>query len=187
MTTRCIITACILLISAAGASDSIAQHAELQRGKMIRVTTTQKPSTHRGFFVSMSDTTIVYSPVVAGASGVDFAPVSLALSEMTRVEVGTRRSATLQGAGIGLTVGAAFGALLGAASWNPCTSTEFLGCFMHPASAGEQAQIGMFAGGLAGLVIGALIGAHHAVYTWQPITLHVQPVGPSAGVVILFR
>jgi hypothetical protein len=186
MTARCIIIACILLISAAGATDSIAQHAELQRGKMIRVTTTQKPSTHRGFFVSMSDTTIVYSPVVDGASGVDLAPVSLALSEITRVEVGTRRSAAPQVAGIGLAVGAAFGALLGAVSWEPCTSTGF-GCFMHPESAGQQAQIGLFAGGLAGVAIGALIGTGISVYTWQPITLHIQPVGPSAGVVILFR
>jgi len=71
--------------------------------------------------------------------------------------------------GITVAAGAAVGGLISAATWEQCESDAFLGCFMVPASRGEAGILGVLAGGVIGIPVGALLGAVIKVERWEPL------------------
>jgi hypothetical protein len=74
------------------------------------------------------------------------------------------------------------GAVIGAATWQPCTETGFLACFMHP-SQEVQAAGGAALGALGGALVGFLIGKTVRSELWRPVrTAPVRlTVGPTAA------
>jgi len=85
--------------------------------------------------------------------------VAVPLAEVSRLDVSTgRHRKLLKGALVGTLSAGTVGALLGAASYSPCKSTEFMGCFLAPTSASESALLGGAVGGVLGLVVGTLAG-----------------------------
>jgi hypothetical protein len=84
--------------------------------------------------------------------------------------------------GFGVLTGAAVGGAIGAFTYSPCHSTEFLGCFMTPSSRAESTAwggvLGLSAGGLIGLVVGVFAEFDTWVASPLPKTtsaLHVMP------------
>jgi hypothetical protein len=71
--------------------------------------------------------------------------------------------------GITVAAGAAAGGLISAATWEHCESDAFFGCFMVPASRAEAGILGVLAGGVIGIPIGALLGAVIKVEGWEPL------------------
>jgi hypothetical protein len=87
-------------------------------------------------------------------------PVALPLTEISQLDVSTgRHRHVAKGIGVGFVAGGTVGALLGAATYQPCTSTEFLGCLMAPENRGQSAALGILVGGGLGLIVGGLVGS----------------------------
>jgi len=112
----------------------------------------------------------------------------LPADEIRQLEVSTgRHRNVLKGMLLGTGIGGTVGGVLGAASYQPCESTEFMGCFMAPTSQGESAVIGGAVFGVLGFVVGSLVGlASHD--TWQQVpldarrvTVNVAPRAHGAG------
>lgn len=83
------------------------------------------------------------------------------------------------------------GGTAAAVMWSPCTSTEFLGCLLHPESRTSAFGFGAAAGGIAGIPVGILVGLNRRHDRWAPVEvgrwdgLEVQPVlGPRPGIVL---
>jgi hypothetical protein len=72
------------------------------------------------------------------------------------------------GAALGALLGALVGEEIGRASWQPCTQTGFLTCWMH-LSKGEQAAGSAFLGGAGGALLGLAVGAGIRTETWGPL------------------
>jgi hypothetical protein len=72
------------------------------------------------------------------------------------------------GAALGALLGALVGEEIGRSSWQPCTRTGFLACFMYP-SKGEQAAGGAILGGAGAALLGLAIGAGIRTETWGPL------------------
>lgn len=114
------------------------------------------------------------------------------LNSVSEVAIARRNHGrgALQGLGTGILFAGAVGGFMGAASWEPCESTEFLGCFLHPETRGEAfiwgAMAGAIVGGATGLLVGALGGAEEVtVYRYRPGTARqvdvVVGISPSGG------
>jgi hypothetical protein len=80
---------------------------------------------------------------------------------------------TRKGAFIGLVVGGALCAAVGAATYQECVDEPGgrWDCFMVPQSTGEQAALGGLAGVIIGAGIGALIGASSKTDRWEEVPL----------------
>jgi hypothetical protein len=81
------------------------------------------------------------------------------LSEIAKLEVVQGRyrpvlRGVLVGTGAGLVVGGAIGAM----TYEPCESTEFLGCLLEPESRAQSAAMGAVVLGALGLVVGGVQG-----------------------------
>jgi len=78
-----------------------------------------------------------------------------------------------KGALIGLFVGGALGAAIGAASYKECVSEHWMGfdCMFAPVSAGVSAALGGFVLGTIGAGIGALAGASVKTDRWEEVPL----------------
>lgn len=104
---------------------------------------------------------------------------SLALSEISAVEVslGEQRR-TRRGAVIGLLSGAAIGGIAGYVAYEPCTGF----CLFGPSSAESDAAWGGLAGGVVGLLVGTTIGWLSKSEKWQRVQLNTSiGVAPSRG------
>src|SRR5215218_7860205 len=118
------------------------------------------------------------------APGADAVP----LAEVSRLDVSTgRHRKLLKGALVGTLGAGTVGALLGAATYSPCESTEFFGCFMEPTSQGESALLGGIVGGALGLIVGTLAGLptreswHQVPLEARRVALAVTPRGRATG------
>ena len=123
-------------------------------GPGARVRITQAGSKPRTAVVvaRSADTLVVRWPENSNAVALPYAGIS-------RLDVSTgRHRKVLKGAAIGTLSAGAVGAILGAATYQPCESTELFGCLMASSSASESAVIGGVLGGALGLVVGTLVG-----------------------------
>jgi hypothetical protein len=164
----------VLLVFALARPDALlAQAAEtpatLAPGARIRLTSAgEKPRT--AVVVSHTrDTLLVRWPEIAG-------PVAVPLAGISRLEVSTGRHRRVRkGMALGTVAGSVTGALVGAATYEPCTSTEFLGCFLEPQSRAQAAAWGALAGGTLGFVVGSLAGLPRRE-GWKRVSLQEQRV-----------
>ncbi|HEY0809170.1 MAG TPA: hypothetical protein VGD49_03375 [Longimicrobiales bacterium] len=99
------------------------------------------------------------------------------------VSVGQRRQ-TMRGLTLGLVAGGTVGALVGAITYTPCHSDEFLGCLLAPENAGQAALLGGTVGGFFGLLIGTGAGFATKRHVWEvagvPTTVGVAPARDGA-------
>jgi hypothetical protein len=103
--------------------------------------------------------------------------IALPLSLITRIEVSTSRSSHgRQGMGLGLLGGALIGAVVGAATYTPCSSTEFLGCLFAPTSRGANAELGGIGGALIGTIVGGVIGRNRQTENWERVAVTAPKV-----------
>ncbi|MGK7310888.1 MAG: hypothetical protein ACN0LA_01495 [Candidatus Longimicrobiales bacterium M2_2A_002] len=150
---RPVVFAAAIAVSA-GAAELAAQ---VSVGQTIRITTSQ----NRGVYqlrALRADTVVVQ----AGDTTLAFA-----LSDIERIELGSRRGAErlFYGALFGAGIGAATGAVLGLASGDDCDGTTTF-CFGW--SAGEKATTGAVVLGAIGGIGGAIIGAQNP-WSWKRI------------------
>lgn len=115
--------------------------------------------------------------------------VALPLAEISRLDLSTgRHRKILKGAAVGTLSAGAAGAIIGAISYQPCETTEFLGCFMAPTSASESAVVGGVLGGTLGLIVGTLIGLpkrddwHQVSLDASRVAVAVTPRGGGTAV-----
>jgi hypothetical protein len=104
-------------------------------------------------------------------------------TDVIRVEFTSRGRGALEGAGVGLAVGALSSGIAMAVSWEPCRSTGMFSCIMHPSSAGEAAMTGAVVGGVGGVLWGALIGTAvggRRTYQLEPTPVKPPPVAFSS-------
>jgi hypothetical protein len=138
--------------------------ATLAPGARVRVTTSGSGRQIGTVVAHRGDTLLVRWPEFANA-------VAVPLDGVSRLEVSTgRHRRVVKGLMLGTAIGGVTGVLIGAASYEPCDSTEFMGCFLGPTSRGESAAVVGVAGGVLGLVVGSLAGlARHE--RWKPVSL----------------
>jgi hypothetical protein len=117
--------------------------------------------------------------------------IPLPLGSITRLEVSAGRSShRRQGMGLGLLGGALIGAVVGAATYTPCSTTQFLGCLGAPTSRGGQAEEVGLVGALIGTFVGGFIGARRQTENWERVAVTARNVSvriaPSgkAGLVV---
>ena len=135
--------------------------AAVQPGARVRITHAgQKPRT-AVVVAHSADSLLVRWPEYTNAVAVPFA-------EISRLDVSTgRHRRLLKGAALGTLSAGTVGAVLGAATYSPCESTEFLGCLM--------AVIGGVVGGVLGLIVGTLVGLPSRD-DWQQVSLDASRV-----------
>jgi hypothetical protein len=103
--------------------------------------------------------------------------IALPLSLITRIEVSTSRSShRRQGMGLGLLGGALIGAVVGAATYTPCSGPGFGSCIFSPGSRGEQAKWGGFVGALVGTSVGGFIGSDWQSENWERVAVTAPKV-----------
>jgi hypothetical protein len=185
-----LIAALLLLLTArpdALVGQAAAPAASLYPGARVRIARIDEKPLVAVVIARMADTLVVRAPGLAK-------PLALPLAEISRLDVSTGRHRNLgKGIFVGIVAGGAIGAGLGAASYEPCTSTEFLGCLGSASDRGESATIGGILGGALGLVAGSLIGAARQD-TWKRVPLDgrrvavtVRPRGHGAGLGIALQ
>ena len=149
------IAALLLLLVArpdALVGQTAAPAASIQPGTRVRITNAGgKPRV--GIVVAQTaDTLLVRWPEIANTT-------SLPLSGISRLDVSTGRHRNVaKGMLLGTASVGALGAVVGALSYQPCTSTEFLGCLFEPESRSDAALLGGVAGGALGFIVGSLAG-----------------------------
>jgi hypothetical protein len=143
--------------------------ATLASGARVRITNAGSEPRIATVVARQGDTLLVRWPEFASA-------VAVPLAEISRLEVSTgRHRRVLKGMALGTAAGGVTGALLGAASYEPCESTEFMGCFLSPESRMQSAAFGGVVGGALGLVVGSLAGlARHE--NWKRVSLDERRV-----------
>ena len=135
----------------------------LAPGSRVRITAPGKPARPATLIVRRPDTLLVRWDDSIGSE-----PVPLADISRLDVSLGQHRSVR-RNAGIGALIGVVGGAILGAATYSPCTDTGLLACYMEPDSRGQAAVYGGAAGGALGVVVGALTGLPKRE-RWEPVT-----------------
>ncbi len=124
----------------------------LQSGQKIRIVDGNSKK-HSGAFVNVSDAAILYRDT-AGEQTIQRRDVrSVKLMENKH---------RLRNAVIGSAFGAGVGAGIGAATFHPCSPSQFL-C-IQPAGRGAFAGIGAAVGFAGGVVAGALLPSHEVIY-----------------------
>ena len=124
----------------------------LTPGARVRISNTGSDPRVATVVAHRGDTLLVQWPEFTSA-------VAVPLAGISRLEVSTgRHRRVLKKMFVGTAAGGVTGALLGAASYEPCESTEFMGCFLEPKNRMESAAWGGGVGGALGLVIGSLAG-----------------------------
>jgi len=71
----------------------------------------------------------------------------------------------------GFAGGATAGAIIGALSYEPCHSTEFMGCFLAPTRREDSALMGAVLLGVLGSGAGLLVGTLYQTDRWHPVTV----------------
>ena len=173
---RAALLALVLLAAPCGLVQMAAAQAAppLARGTRVRVVAPAlrgqaKPAVS-GELVSLHGDTVVVWPL-------DRAGVPVADGPQRRVLSGGRRLELVAGthgnAGKGFLLGAGIGALSGAAIgfaiWQPCQSTQFMGCMLAPGDRWAAAGYGAVGGMLGGAVLGFVIGVFTRTDTWVTV------------------
>jgi hypothetical protein len=142
-------------------------------GDRVRITRLGFPAPMVGAMVSATADSISFIPVVQHSLGAprvqDMATIARTDVQAFEVSDGRRRH-PWSGLGWGFLGGAAGGAIVGALTYEPCTSTEFLGCFLTPSSREDSALLGGAVGGVLGSAAGFIVGALYQTERWQKVT-----------------
>lgn len=81
------------------------------------------------------------------------------LTDIAKLEVVSgRHRPVLRGLLVGTGAGVVLGGAIGAMTYEPCESTEFLGCLLEPESRMQSAAMGGVLLGVAGLIVGGVQG-----------------------------
>ena len=170
-----LIAALLLLVLArpdALMGQAAAPAASLRSGARVRIARIAEKPLVATVVARVGDTLVVRAPGLA-------MPLAVPLAEISQLDVSTGRHRNVgKGALIGIVAGGAVGAGLGAATYQPCTSTEFMGCLLAPSDRGEAVTVGGVVGGVLGLVVGSLIGAARQD-TWKRVPLDGSRVAVS--------
>ena len=162
--------AAFTLIPVGAMAAQAVQAVQLESGTRIRITATPyalKNRTARVLSVRNDSLLLQVAPADT---------LAVALAGVTQLDVSTgRRRHTLQGAGIGALAGVASGALLGFADGDD--PPGFLSM-----TASEKAALGGATLGVAGLVIGTVVGALKVSDRWTSVPIGAAPVTPSLQV-----
>ena len=169
------------------ASQAAAPAATLPPGARVRIARIAEKPLVATVVTRVGDTLIVRAPGLAN-------PLAVPLAEISQLDVSTGRHRNVgKGILVGIVAGGAVGAGLGAATYQPCESTEFMGCFLAPKDRGESVRVGGVVGGALGLVVGALIGAPRRD-TWKRVPLDgsrvavsVRPRAHGAGLGVVLQ
>jgi hypothetical protein len=138
-------------------------------GARVRITQAGQKPRIAVVVARSADTLVVRWPEYRNA-------VALPFAEISRLDVSTgRHRKVLKGAAIGTLSAGAVGAILGAATYTPCESTELFGCLMAPTSASESAAVGGVLGGALGLIVGTLVGLPKRD-DWRQVSLDASRV-----------
>jgi hypothetical protein len=109
---------------------------------------------YSGTFVNFSETALSYQ----GTKGEQ----TIQKQDVRRVKLMENKH-RMRNTLIGAAVGAGAGAVIGAASYQPCSPSQFL-C-IQPVARGAIAGIGAVVGSAAGAVVGALLPSHSTIYS----------------------
>lgn len=102
--------------------------------------------------------------------------VAVPIAEISRLEVSNgRHRKVAKGALVGTLTGGAAGAMLGAATYSPCTSKEAFGCLLAPTARSEAVAVGGVLGGTLGLLVGTLAGLPSRE-SWHRVSLDARRV-----------
>jgi len=150
----------------------------LNAGDRVRITRLGFPAPVVGAMVSATTDSITFVPVARHILGVpplqDTATIARTAVQALEVSDGRHRH-PWRGLAWGFAGGAAGGAILGALTYEPCYSTEFMGCFLAPANRKDSALLGGAVLAMFGSVTGLIIGAFYQTDHWHPVT--VERVG----------
>lgn len=116
-----------------------------------------------GIAASASRDTLMFRPAAEGASTFAIATPNIAQLELS-TGTHTRKA---KGAGVGFLIGAVVGGVLGAATYKADQCTEIC---IFPDSRGFDASLGGVLLGVAGAIVGTVIGASHTD-TWVPVAV----------------
>lgn len=153
---------------------TMAQTAGISKGDIVRISSsTLGNKMVRGKIVHLSSQSV---EIVSNGANFEIPYRSIRHIEVARGTI----AHPVEGMLIGGAGGALIGGLIGSAAYSPCTSTEFMGCIMNPASKSESARIGAISGGLFLGLFGLLIGASSPTTHWQSVQI---PVPASISIV----
>ncbi len=162
-----LIAALLILLLArpdALAGQTAASAAALRPGARVRITHAGEKPRVAIVVAHTADTLLVRWPEFAN-------DVALPLAEISRLDVSAgRHRSVVKGMVVGTAAAGAIGAAAGAISYQPCTSTEFLGCLFAPDSRTDSALLGGVVGGVLGFVAGSLAGLVPREH-WKRVTL----------------
>jgi hypothetical protein len=126
--------------------------AALLPGARVRITQAGEKPRVSIVVAQSADTLLVRSPEFSNI-------VALPLTDISQLDVSAgRHRNVVKGMVLGTAVVGTIGAIAGAISYQPCTSTEFLGCLLAPESRSDSALLGGVVGGALGFVAGSLAG-----------------------------
>jgi hypothetical protein len=131
---------------------SWANLSALRTGQKIQIVDINSKK-HSGTLVNVSDTAISYRDTTGDQA--------IQKPEVRSVKLMANKH-RLRNAGIGGSVGAGAGAGIGAATFHPCSPSQFL-C-IQPAGRGAYAGIGAAVGFAGGALVGALLPSHKMIY-----------------------
>ena len=163
-----------ILITLAHAVPAQAPARTAKVGDRVRITRLGFPTPVVGVMVSATTDSISFVPAVPhvfGAPGVqDTARIARTAVQLFEVSDGRHRH-PWSGLALGLVGGGTAGIIVGAVSYEPCHSTEFMGCFLAPSSRDESALLGGAVFGVLGSVTGLIIGTFYQTDHWHHVTL----------------
>ena len=134
------------------AGQTAAPAATLLPGARVRITQAGEKPRVAIVVAQSADTLLVRSPELANT-------VAMPIADISRLDVSTgRHRSVIKGMALGTAGAGALGAAIWAMTFEPCESTEFLGCLFEPESRGDAALMGGAVGGVVGFVVGSLVG-----------------------------
>jgi len=151
----------------------------LRPGDVIRVTDT-RGWVQRGVLVSVTSETLTWKPGAAAEPAAGTPASDRPLASIARLERSGGKE-RLGWKGFAVTAGSliAVGAVIGAVTYEPCESTEFLGCLLTPESRGQASLWGATAGGMVGIPIGAAVALFGKREVWADVGVEARPLTPS--------
>lgn len=150
---------------------SPAQPAGLKIGDMVRI---KAPSiTERRITGKISNLSDQSMQVVT-----DIKTIAIPYNNIESMDVARgKQSNAMRGLLLGGAGGLVVGGIIGALNYEPCKSTEFLGCGII-SNSGENLMMGALMGGILGGIGGLVVGFLTPSPIWQPV-----PIQPSVTLV----
>lgn len=140
------------VMSHAGASALPAQGSAVAPGTRIRFKV-RNGERYEGRVISLGPEVLEAGFPTNGATA------KYPLADIAKLEVlQGRHRPVLRGVLVGTGAGIVLGGAVGAMSYSPCESTEFLGCLLAPESRAQSAAMGATVLGVVGLVVGGVQG-----------------------------